>query len=106
MDGGVDRAEYKILFDAVRAVQGAENPHRARIRRVAGLWDIDLDIEVNGNLSVREAHKIATQVEQEARKRLETVYDIMVHVEPAGDANNKKNEGYGLSEQEIAAQTK
>ncbi|MDR2522073.1 MAG: cation diffusion facilitator family transporter [Spirochaetaceae bacterium] len=98
MDGGSSRAQYKSLFEAVRSIPGAGNPHRARIRKIAGLWDIDLDIEVDGKLSVCQAHEIATRVENAVRERLETVYDIMVHVEPAGDVNNEKNEGFGLSE--------
>ena len=98
MDGGSSRAEYKTLFEAVHSVSGVGNPHRARIRKVAGLWDIDLDIEVDGKLSVCQAHEIATRVENAVRERLESVYDIMVHVEPAGDEGNQKNEGYGLSE--------
>ena len=98
MDGGSSRAEYKTLFQAVRSIPGAGNPHRARIRKIAGLWDIDLDIEVDGKLSVCQAHEIATRVEDAVREKLETVYDIMVHVEPAGDEGNEKNEGFGLSE--------
>ncbi|MDR2601750.1 MAG: cation diffusion facilitator family transporter [Spirochaetaceae bacterium] len=96
MDGGSSKAEYKCLFEAVHSVPGAKNPHRARIRRIAGLWDIDLDIEVDGKMALQEAHKIATQVEQAVCARMERVYDIMVHVEPSGDEG--KNEGYGLNE--------
>jgi divalent metal cation (Fe/Co/Zn/Cd) transporter len=36
-------------------------------------------------------------VERAIKERVEGVYDIMVHVEPAG---NLENEGYGLSEAE------
>jgi divalent metal cation (Fe/Co/Zn/Cd) transporter len=101
MDGGVGRAEYKTLFEAVHAVPGAGNPHRARIRAVAGLLDIDLDIEVDGKLTVCQAHEIASKVETEVRGRLENVYDIMVHIEPAGDAGNEENEGFGLTEHNL-----
>jgi divalent metal cation (Fe/Co/Zn/Cd) transporter len=62
---------------------------------MAGLWDIDLDIEVAPALTVMEAHGIAHRVEAAIKERMEGVYDIMVHVEPAG---NREEEGYGLSE--------
>jgi cation diffusion facilitator family transporter len=100
MDGGSGTEFYRLLFDAVHRVEGAGNPHRARMRRIAGLWDIDLDIEVDPSLPVREAHRIATGVERAIKERVEGVYDIMVHVEPSGDQGHKK-EGYGLSEREI-----
>jgi cation diffusion facilitator family transporter len=99
MDGSRGQESYRSVFEAVRSVEGAGNPHRARMRRIAGFWDIDIDIEVDPALSVREAHKIASQVEDAIKERVEGVYDIMVHVEPAGD--NDRNEGYGLCEAEI-----
>jgi cation diffusion facilitator family transporter len=96
MDGATDDESYRALFEAVRSVPEAGHPHRTRMRRIAGFWDIDLDIEVNPALTIGEAHAIACRVEDAVKTRIEGVYDIMVHVEPAG---NKQNEGYGLSEE-------
>ncbi|MDR2402949.1 MAG: cation diffusion facilitator family transporter [Spirochaetaceae bacterium] len=101
MDGSSGQESYRAVFDAVRSVQGAGNPHRTRMRRIAGFWDIDIDIEVDPVLTVQEAHGIASRVEEAIKERVEGVYDIMVHVEPAGDSENNKNEGYGLREAEI-----
>ena len=98
MDGNNDITQYQVIVDAVNAVDGASNPHRARMRRVAGFWDIDLDINVNPRISVFEAHKIASKVEQEIKNRLDDVFDIMIHIEPCGD---NADEAYGLSEDDI-----
>ncbi|GHV76782.1 cation transporter [Spirochaetia bacterium] len=95
MDGGSGKESYHAVFEAVHSVPGAGNPHRTRMRRIAGFWDIDIDIEVDPNLSVLEAHAIASAVERAIKERVEAVYDIMVHVEPAG---NRETEGYGLHE--------
>ncbi|MDR0597964.1 MAG: cation transporter, partial [Treponema sp.] len=38
---------------------------------------------------------IASKVERAIKARVEGVYDIMVHVEPAG---NREKEGFGLKE--------
>ena len=100
MDGNADDELYRSLFDAVHSVKGAGNPHRARIRKMASSWDIDLDIEVAGNLTVRQAHDIAERVEKAVRKAIPYVYDIMVHVEPEG--NGEHEEQYGLSAKDIA----
>jgi cation diffusion facilitator family transporter len=103
MDGSADRELYKTLFDTLRGVAGVSNPHRARIRKIASHWDIDLDIEVDGNLSVLQAHKLAGQVEQAVHRAIPDIYDIMVHVEPAGQAAHleERGEQYGLSEADI-----
>jgi len=66
------------------------------MRRIAGLWDIDIDIEVHPNMTLIEAHSIAYNVETAIKERIENVYDIVIHVEPSG---NIENEGYGLSEE-------
>jgi cation diffusion facilitator family transporter len=95
MDGGAADGEYRAIFDAVKSVDGAESPHRARMRRIAGFWDIDVDIEVAPGITVSEAHVIASRVEEEIKARLENVYDIVVHIEPRGDTSE---EGFGLSE--------
>jgi cation diffusion facilitator family transporter len=101
MDGGSRREQYEAVFDAVRFVSGALNPHRTRIRSIAGFLDIDIDIEVDGSLSVREAHKIACKVESEIRLRIENVFDVMIHVEPYGEESGEAAEAYGLKEDMI-----
>jgi cation diffusion facilitator family transporter len=95
MDGDAGAGSYQALYDAVRSVPEAGNPHRVRMRRIAGLWDIDLDIEVEPALTVLEAHGIAHRVEQAIKGRVEGVYDIVVHIEPRG---NREQEGFGLRE--------
>ena len=100
MDGNKDMEPYRVIVRAVNAVEGASNPHHARIRRIAGLWDIDFDIDVDPSCTVLEAHGIASQVETEIKRSLESVYDIMIHIEPRGD---DVTEGFGLSEREMLA---
>ncbi|MDR3276763.1 MAG: cation diffusion facilitator family transporter [Treponema sp.] len=99
MDSGASAASYQAVFDAVRSIEGAGNPHRVRMRRIAGLWDVDLDIEVDPALTVRKAHWIAAQVERAIKDRIERVYDIMVHVEPSG--GSEEDEGFGLREEAL-----
>jgi len=99
MDGTTDSGLYRSIFDAVRSVSGASNPHRARIRKIAAMYDVDLDIEVDPKLSVADAHDIAIAVERAVRQRIDNVYDVMVHVEPCG--NQEVDESFGLSESEL-----
>ena len=98
MDGGSNRAHYREVFNAVNSVEGAGRPHRVRMRRIAGFWDINIDIEVPPNLTVMEAHGIAFKVEEAIKARMENIYDIVVHIEPAG---NLEDEGYGLCEKTL-----
>lgn len=84
MDGVRDSSVYQKIFEAVAMVPGACNPHRVRSRSIGTKYMIDLDIEVDGNLSVIRAHEISQEVEKRIREKVPEVYDIMVHVEPLG----------------------
>ncbi len=101
MDGNMDNTVYKQLFNAVHTVEGVSNPHRVRMRKIANYWDVDLDIEVEGNLSVFEAHELAETVSRVIKESIPDIYDIMVHVEPKGLSEWHDSEGYGLSEEDL-----
>ncbi len=102
MDGSDQRKPYEAIFEAVHSVPGAGNPHRARMRRIASNWDIDLDIEVDGAMQVKDAHEIAVSVEKAIKDRVDNVYDIVVHVEPSHqDARHTESERFGLKESDM-----
>ncbi|MDR0769048.1 MAG: cation diffusion facilitator family transporter [Dysgonamonadaceae bacterium] len=84
MDGMQDMTVYKEIISAVEKVPGASNPHRIRSSRTGNLYNIVLDIEVDGNLLLTEAHLIAQKVEDSIKELVDNVYDIVVHVEPKG----------------------
>ena len=106
MDGNTDNSLYRKLFKAANSVPGVSNPHRARIRKIASHYDIDLDIEVSPSLSVYEAHELSEKVEEAVIDAIPEVYDIVVHIEPAGSDNHQPKEKFGLSPAEIDRQLK
>lgn len=95
MDGVDDTSLYERIFDAVNEVEGASNAHRVRIRKHANMYVIALDIEVNGNITLNEGHKIAKKVERNIKQKIENTYDVMVHTEPIG---NMETEQFGISQ--------
>lgn len=84
MDGLNDDNIYESLFKAVKKVDGAYNPHRVRIRKMNNEYIIDLDIEVDPNITIKEGHDISILVENEIKKYIVNVYDIIIHIEPLG----------------------
>ncbi len=101
MDGNADKEIYHQLFESVRSVDGVSNPHRVRMRKIATYWDVDLDIEVDGNMSVNDAHDISEKVSTAIKSNIPDIYDIMVHIEPKGSAHTHLEEGFGLREEDI-----
>ncbi|MDR2085331.1 MAG: cation diffusion facilitator family transporter [Bacteroidales bacterium] len=99
MDGVKDEGIYNKIFEAVDKVKGASNPHRVRSRQIGNFYMIALDVEVDGNITVKQAHDIAEEIENNIKQSVENIYDIVVHIEPKGQC--RENERFGLDENMI-----
>jgi divalent metal cation (Fe/Co/Zn/Cd) transporter len=56
---------------------------------------IAIDLEVDGDLTLREAHDIAHRVEDTLKYRIDNVFDVAIHIEPIGDQHIEKE--FGIS---------
>ena len=65
------------------------------VRKIGYKLKVGVDIEVDGNLSLREAHELSHKVEQSIRSEIDNLFDVSIHVEPVGDKTKEKN--YGIS---------
>ncbi|MBU1013092.1 MAG: cation diffusion facilitator family transporter [Bacteroidetes bacterium] len=99
MDGILDTSVYKLVFAAALEVDGVYNPHRVRIRQINNAYMISIDIEVDGSFTVSESHNISHEVGENIKKKIENVYDIVVHIEPLGTID--KGEKYGVSNKDF-----
>ncbi|MDR0799138.1 MAG: cation diffusion facilitator family transporter [Dysgonamonadaceae bacterium] len=99
MDGMSDISVYKAIIQSVERVPGATNPHRIRSSHVGNLYNIVLDIEADGNITLTEAHHIAQEVEESIKSSIENIYDIVVHVEPQGNLHCQ--EKYGINKDNL-----
>ncbi len=73
-------AEISQLIESVPGVVGV---HKLRTRRIGNNIAIEVHTEMDGDLSLREAHGIATEVEHRLRQRYGTGTHIGIHMEPA-----------------------
>jgi len=76
-----DEVEDEILALAA-SVPGVDHPHDLRTRRLGNHYAIELHVLMDGDLSLRESHERASQVEQLLRSRYGTETHVAVHVEP------------------------
>ena len=82
VDTGVPREELAAMGAAVRAVPGVLGVHQLRSRRMGPDLLVDVDVEVAGNLSVSEGHRIATATAVRLREGFPDVAGVNVHVDP------------------------
>jgi cation diffusion facilitator family transporter len=99
MDGMDNPELYKKVFRLASEVEGAFNPHGARIRKSGNKLVIEIHIEVAGSKTVTEAHDISHRVEGRIRQGVNDVYDVIVHVEPYG--NVEADEKFGVSNSDV-----
>lgn len=100
MDGVKDTTIYDKIFLSVEEVSGAYNPHRIRVRKISELYLIALDVEVDKDKKVSEAHLIAKQVEDRLKHNIDNIFDILVHIEPLG--NIEGDESVGISKENLS----
>ncbi len=99
MDGVDDEEIYRKIIEQVKSVEGATNPHKIRVRKMAHLYIIALDVEVDGTIPLEKAHELSARVEKRIKGNIPNVYDVLVHVEPIG--NCEEDEVFGVSEDEL-----
>jgi cation diffusion facilitator family transporter len=68
------------------AVKGVNDVHELKTRRNGISFIIDAHIAVNPDISIVEAHDIATDVEDALRSRYGQETEINIHVEPSADS--------------------
>lgn len=80
----VDDPLLRGRLEAVaRAVPGVRGVQRVRVLPLGSRYRVDLEIDVDGDLSVREGHQIAEAVEDGVLSVAERVVEVHVHVNPA-----------------------
>ncbi len=99
MDGIENPEIYNEIFESVAKIPGIHHPHNCKVRRMGHQYMIALDLEVDGAISVTEAHKMAHQVERQVKADIRNVYDILVHVEPID--SDIKDTSYGVSGEDL-----
>ena len=68
---------------AALSVPGALGIEKCLARRTGLRYHVDLHLEVDPEMTVRESHEIATRVKIRIKDTLPWVADVLVHVEPA-----------------------
>jgi divalent metal cation (Fe/Co/Zn/Cd) transporter len=64
-------------------VPGVKGVEKCYARKTGLRYHVDLHLEVDPEMTVRQSHEIAHEVRMRIRKQLSWVEDVLVHVEPA-----------------------
>lgn len=64
-------------------VHGVRGVEKCFARKTGFQYHVDLHLEVDPEITVRESHDIATQVKIRLKESLDFIADVLIHVEPA-----------------------
>jgi cation diffusion facilitator family transporter len=79
MPGAQQLAALRETAMRVNGVRGIEKVHA---RKTGLRWHVDVHVEVDPELSVRESHIIGGTVRSTLRRELDWIENVLVHVEP------------------------
>ena len=82
MEQSLPDAVEEEMLRIVGALPGVVNPHDLRTRRIGNHYAIELHILMDGDITLREAHNKASEVEDLLRARYGKETHVAVHVEP------------------------
>ncbi|MGA2135699.1 MAG: cation diffusion facilitator family transporter [Bryobacteraceae bacterium] len=83
MDTMPDSETMAKIRDVAVTVPGVQGIEKCYARKTGLQYHVDLHLEVNPEITVRQSHDIATQVRIVIKETLPWVADVLIHVEPA-----------------------
>jgi cation diffusion facilitator family transporter len=83
MDTMPDTESMEKVRAAAETVPGVRGVEKCYARKTGLQYHVDLHLEVDPEITVRQSHVIATQVRIVIKETLPWVADVLVHVEPA-----------------------
>ncbi len=87
--------EPKALLSAIVATPGAMTAHNLRVRSSGGRNWVEVHVTVDPDLTVKQAHEVATGVEDAIRAEVGVETQVIVHVEPAEPPHTRPDPIFG-----------
>ena len=87
LDAAPEREVVEDLREHVLQTAGALAYHDFRVRRIGDLYEIDLHLQVDPQITVEAGHRIASEVKVHLLEQHPEVSKVLVHLEPANEAH-------------------
>lgn len=72
----------KEIRRIIKSVPGIDGVHELKTRKIGSRYAIEAHAEMNGKMTLDEAHRLATQAERKIKKRFGSKTHIGIHMEP------------------------
>lgn len=70
------------ILKIICSLPGVSSPHNLRTRRIGSYCSIEVHVRMDGNISLEEAHRTATEIENKLKERFGKGSYVNIHLEP------------------------
>ena len=70
------------MRETILSFPGVSSPHNLRTRRIGSYCAIEVHVRMDGKISLEEAHRTATAIEDKLREQFGKGTLVSIHVEP------------------------
>lgn len=81
-DGGANPDVLKQIEQTVLEIDGIKSIHKLRTRFYGSSLHIDLHIQVDGSMSVKDCHKLTGIAKHKLAESFNDIVEVLIHVEP------------------------
>jgi divalent metal cation (Fe/Co/Zn/Cd) transporter len=89
MDGRPSDDLIESVTALAEGVPGVEHVHEIRCRRSGQFMIVDLKLEMDPEMTVKDSHDITTRVKRLIFEKFPSVGDVMIHINPHDDGDHE-----------------
>jgi len=102
IDTAMEPEKVAQIRQSIQSVDGVQALHMLRTRRMGDSGLVDVHILVSPRISVSEGHRISETVRAQIMRDVNTVTDVMVHIDPEDDEQAAPSSGLPLRNEILA----
>jgi divalent metal cation (Fe/Co/Zn/Cd) transporter len=84
---------WKLVKETAEGTSGSRGIHNIHIQRIDDRLCVDLHLEVSANMTVKQAHDVADQVEKKIKAASKDISEVTVHIETASERVSREMAG-------------
>jgi cation diffusion facilitator family transporter len=88
IDTGLPAEEVAAIRNTLATTPGVVDLHELRTRRMAHRVFVDVHVQVDGDITVREGHEIGEQARKRVLALHPDVLDVLIHLDPENDSKS------------------
>ena len=82
MDGSAPEGFIKQVVEIAETVTYVDHVHEIRTRRSGQFYIVDLKLDMDPEMTVKQSHDVATEVKRIIFEQMNDVGDVMIHINP------------------------